>query len=233
MKIAGIDSCPSGWIVILFEKNKFSALLVENITELISFHPDLDCILIDIPIGLSSENFKRNIEEKMRKFLPERGSTIFTPACRKAVYAENYEGAKSINKKVLGKSLSIQSFNISKKIKEIDLYFDTKPQSLEIYESHPEICFKQLNNNKVLMSKKTSPEGFQERFELLISKYPQLQNLYKDIQLQYPKSKVKPDDILDAMVLCVTNLKSQNNGFQFIENENKTDQKGIQIKIAF
>ena len=87
-------------------------------TELISLHPDLECIFIDIPIGLSSENFKRNIEEIMRKYLPKRGSTIFTPACRKAVYAENYDEAKANNKKILGKSLSIQSFNISKKIKQ-------------------------------------------------------------------------------------------------------------------
>lgn len=233
MKIAGADACPYGWIVILYDNEKFSAIAVKNMTELISLHPDLECIFIDIPIGLSSENFKRNIEEIMRKYLPKRGSTIFTPACRKAVYAENYDEAKANNKKILGKSLSIQSFNISKKIKEIDLFFDIKPKSLLIYESHPEICFKQLNNNEVLMSKKTSSEGFEERYELLVKKYPKLSELYQNIRLQYPKSKVKPDDILDAMVLCVANLKSQKHGFQFIENEFNRDEKGIQIKIAY
>jgi len=233
MKIAGIDSCPLGWIVILQDQNGFSSLAVTQFSELIDLHPDLRRVFIDIPIGLSSEGFYRTVESSMRKQLEKRASTIFTPACREAVYAKNYDAAREINKRVLGKSISIQSHNISKKIKEIDQFFQEKSNALEIYESHPEIVFKYLNDSKVINSKKSTKEGFQERFQLLISLAPELEDLYHSIISSYPKSKVKPDDILDAMALCISNSKSEINNLRFIEDENHTDANGILVKIAY
>ena len=233
MKIAGIDSCPFGWIVILHDEKTFSFEVVSSIEELMSIHPDLKRIFIDIPIGLSSSNFTRTIESSLRKELGNRSSTIFTPACRKSVYAGNYDDARAINKQILGKSVSIQSYNISKKIKEIDLYFQKKPHDIEIYESHPEICFKYLNNSKTVQTEKSSKEGFQERFALLAQHSPKLKELYENLRISYPKSKVKPDDILDAMVLCISNLESVSSPLRFIKDENKKDELGIWVKIAF
>lgn len=233
MKIAGIDSCPLGWIVILHNAEKFTFEAVNSIDELIELHPDLHRIFIDIPIGLSSENFVRTIESKLRNKLGKRSSTIFTPACRKAVYASDYDEARAINKEILGKSISIQSYNISKKIREIDKYIQRKSKGFEIYESHPEICFKYLNNSEVILSKKSNKEGFEERFNLLQSYFPELNQVYKSITTTFPKSKVKPDDILDAMVLCVSNLKSNTSGLRFVEDEQNKDEQGILVKVAY
>ena len=232
MKIAGIDSCPLGWIVIIHDSKKFGFEAVKSIEELVKLHPDLQRIFIDIPIGLSSKTFERTLESSLRKELGNRSSTIFTPACREAIYASNYDEAREINKKIVGKSVSIQSYNISKKIKEVDLFLETKQEHLEIYESHPEICFKYLNNEKVIQSKKSTAEGFQERFQTLINSYPELEQVYNSIQNSFAKSKVKPDDILDAMVLCVANLNSENNP-RFFQDENNIDEKGIFVRIGY
>ena len=232
MKVVGIDSCPLGWIAILYEHQKFAFEAIESIGELMELHPDLKRIFIDIPIGLSSKTFERTVESSLRKELGNRPSTIFTPACREAIYAFNYDEAKEINKKIVGKSVSIQSYNISKKIKEVDLFLETKQEHLEIYESHPEICFKYLNNEKVIQSKKSTPEGFQERFQILINSYPELEQVYNSIQNSFAKSKVKPDDILDAMVLCVSNLNSGDN-HRFFQDENNIDEKGIFVRIGY
>jgi predicted RNase H-like nuclease len=232
MKLAGIDSCPLGWVVILHHDGQFSFEVVSNIPELTHLHPDLERIFIDIPIGLSSSTFTRTIEFKMRKELGKRSSTIFTPASREAIYASNYDEARAINKNILGKSISIQSYNISKKIKEVDEYIQKKPQNIEIYESHPEICFKYLNNSKVIPTKKSTQEGFQERLNLLLEHQPKLEAIYESIAEIFPKSKVKPDDILDAMVLCVSNLNSKEN-LRFIEDENNLDDLAIKVKIAY
>jgi predicted RNase H-like nuclease len=233
MKVAGIDSCPLGWIVILYEHNKLSFEAVESIDELIELHPDLDRIFIDIPIGLSSKKFTRSIEFKLRKELGNRSSTIFTPACRKAIYAADYDQARAINKEILGKSISIQSYNISKKIKEVDQFLKSKTEDLEIYESHPEICFKYLKDSEVIQSKKSTQEGFQERFELLLKHDSEFKKLYHSITEKYLKSKVKPDDILDAMVLCVANSKSDLLGLRFVEDENNVDDQGLFVKVAY
>lgn len=233
MKLAGIDSCPLGWIVILHDAEEFSFEAVKSIDELMKTHPDLRRVLIDIPIGLSSENFTRTIESKLRKGLGNRSSTIFTPACRKAIYAEDYDEARKLNKDILGKSISIQSYNISKKIKEVDQFMEIKANELEFFESHPEICFKYLNESEVIQTKKSTKEGFLERFQLLQKQYPQLKKLYQNITETFPKSKVKPDDILDAMVLCVSNLKGNSSGLNFIEDEQNADDKDIFVKVAY
>ena len=232
MKLAGIDSCPIGWIVIIYEHNNFSFEVAKSIDELMKLHPDLKRIFIDIPIGLSSNNFRRTIESKLRKELGNRSSTIFTPACRKAVYTPDYDEARKINKAILGKSISIQSYNISKKIKEVDQYIQSKTEDVLTYESHPEICFKYLNNSNVVQSKKSTPEGFQDRFLLLQEHYPKLKALYQIISTTYPKSKVKPDDVLDAMVLCVSNLNSKDN-LRFFQDDNNVDEKGIFVRIGY
>lgn len=233
MKIAGIDACPVGWIAILHHAEKFSFEAVQTIDELMDLHPDLQRLFIDIPIGLSSSKFTRTIESKLRKELGNRASTVFTPACRRAIYASNYDEAKTINKNILGKSISIQSYNISKNIREIDEFTQIKAHSVEVYESHPELCFKYLNASKVISSKKSTQEGFQERFDLLQKHYPQLKSVYQDIRARYPKSNVKPDDILDAMVLCVSNLKSMSSGLRFFEDDNKVDDQGVFVKVAY
>lgn len=232
MKVVGIDSCPLGWIAILYEHQKFAFEAIKSIGELMELRPDIKRIFIDIPIGLSSDHFTRTIESKLRKELGNRSSTIFNPACRKAVYATNYDEARAINKAILGKSVSIQSYNISKKIKELDLFLESRQENLEVYESHPEICFKYLNNEEVIQSKKSTPEGFQERFQILINSYPELEQVYNFIQNSFAKSKVKPDDILDAMVLCVANLNSENNP-RFFQDENNIDEKGIFVRIGY
>jgi predicted RNase H-like nuclease len=232
MKIAGIDSCPLGWIVIIHDSKKFGFEAVKSIEELVKLHPDLERIFIDIPIGLTSKAFERTVESLLRKELHKRASTIFTPACREAIYASNYDKAREINKKTTGKSVSIQSYNISKKIKEVDLFLESKQENLEVYESHPEICFKYLNNEEVIQSKKSTAEGFQERFQTLINCYPELEQVYESIQNSFSKSKVKPDDVLDAMVLCVSNLNSEDNP-RFFQDENNIDEKGIFVRIGY
>lgn len=233
MKLAGIDSCPFGWVVILHDSKNFSFEVVKSIDQLVDLYPDLQRLFIDIPIGLSCEKFTRTIESKLRKELGNRSSTIFTPACRKAIYAPDYDKARDLNKKILGKSISIQSYNISKKIKEIDQFLETKSEALEVYESHPEICFKYLNNSEVIQTKKSTKEGFEERFNLLKKQHPELEELYSIITKSFSKSKVKPDDILDAIVLCVANLKSESSGLRYFEDEHHKDEKGIFVKVAY
>ncbi|NEV94119.1 DUF429 domain-containing protein [Psychroflexus sp. YR1-1] len=233
MKIAGIDSCPLGWIVIHHDAKDFGFEAVYSIDHLMEVHPDLQRLFIDIPIGLSSQNYTRRLESKLRNELGNRSSTIFTPACRKAIYAADYDEAREINKQVLGQSISIQSYNISKKIKEVDQFMMKKPGEMEVYESHPEICFKYLNGSEVIQTKKSTQEGFQDRFQLLKKIHPELEDVYQNITETFSKSKVKPDDILDAMVLCVANLKSEASGLKFLEDESNVDENGLFVKVAY
>ena len=83
---------------------------------------------------------------------------------------ENYKIGNEINKKITGKGISIQSWNISKKIKEVnDFKLSKESNKMNLFESHPELCFESLNKNPLMHSKKTD-EGVLERLDI-INKY--------------------------------------------------------------
>lgn len=62
-----------------------------------------------------------------RHYLSGRGSCLFNTPCRQAVYVDDYREASDINRMILGKGLSKQSFSISNRIREIDLLLERQP----------------------------------------------------------------------------------------------------------
>ena len=105
----------------------------------------------------------------MRKHLPKgKKSSVFNAPSRAAVKCKNYNDAKTKEIKISGKSLSIQSWNISNKINEIDKFLIFNPKKAEnIHESHPELCFYHLNNKKALEFNKKTKNGLKERIDIL------------------------------------------------------------------
>lgn len=232
MTVAGIDGCKKGWIMIKSSNENYSFGVYKNIIELFDENKDLDRILIDIPIGLSSRKIKRTVENKLRKVLKNRSSTVFNPPCREALFQKDYISAKKKNIEVEGKSLSIQSYNISNKIRELDKLLQSKPET-EIIESHPELCFKYLNKGKTVLSKKSTRYGINERLNILISYEKKTESLSKIIENSTLRKDVKRDDIFDALCLCLVNKLGSKNDLSFIEDDNKLDENGIEMRLAF
>ena len=122
--IIGIDGCKYGWIAIKIGKDSlFSISKHSNFTSIFKTYPSADRYLVDMVIGLADQNHPRDIETMARqKLKPKRASSVFTPPCRSAIYESTYELAKEKNKAILGKSFSIQAWNIVPKIREVDEY---------------------------------------------------------------------------------------------------------------
>lgn len=231
MSIAGIDGCKKGWLMVKYSDN-YSFGVYQNISELIKDNEDIKRILIDIPIGLSSKKVKRTIEKKLRGELKYKHSTVFNPPCREALNENDYVTAKRKNIEIEGKSLSIQSFNISNKIKEIDKYLRSKSE-MEIIESHPELCFKYLNNGNVLLSKKSEYNGILERKNILFGYDENLKDLFELIEKNTLRKDVVRDDICDAVCLCLVNKLGIKEKLSFIKDVNSLDEKGIKIRLAY
>lgn len=230
----GIDACKFGWIMInIIDEDYFSFELMGHISAIEKYNNDT--ILIDIPIGLADEFIERNLDLEAKKLLTApKKSSIFIPPCRNAIYAENYEEAKVINKKITGKSISIQAWNISKKIKEVDQFLINKPFTTPyLQEAHPEICFTILNNGKSLESKKSTSLGHFERLTLLKKLFPSAEKIYHTIVEKTLKKDAKKDDILDAMVLAISSFISKNNHVNNINNRPLIDSKGLKISLWF
>lgn len=222
---AGIDGCRGGWIVAYTDQHSIVVNWIGSLYELKEL--GIRFCLIDMPIGLSAE---RHIDQDLRQVLkPVRHHSVFSTPVRAAVYSDDYVLAKSINKEATGKSISIQSWNICPKIKEVDLFIQDTSNDFTAIESHPEYCFYRLNQNKHLQHKKSTPAGVDERIKLLHTYKAEYTKAFELALKSFPRKAVKADDILDALCLHLTGQHE----LGYIKNEPIKDEKGITMQIAF
>jgi predicted RNase H-like nuclease len=197
--IWGVDACRGGWIargaVGWVFATDFSALMQ-------AVHPF--CMLVDIPIGLSGDGYLRETDAYARRELGRRGASVFNAPCRKAVYAVDYPSANKINRIETGKGLSKQSWNICRRIREVDtLLREQKHLQDMLFESHPELNFKRLNGNIDLQYSKKQVEGREERLQILSRHYAYTRQQFQSGMQQFQRQQVQADDLLDAMCLHV------------------------------
>lgn len=234
--LAGIDGCRGGWMLVKHSGGKYFATFHTSITSIFELNTDIALALIDIPIGLSSAQNKRTLDSTFRRMLSANKSSVFNAPCREAVYAHSFEKAREANIEVEGKSLSVQSLNIMKKIREVDEYIiKNSNSSVELMESHPEFAFMCLSpSKKMLQTKKSTKEGIQERLQLLSQWEKSFTNLYETALAATKRTQVKPDDILDAMCLCLCNvLAHSSHRLAIVQDEHKVDSKGIEMKVGY
>lgn len=228
----GLDGCRYGWVCCQIQDEKISFDLLKHISDITRLNSTL--IFVDIPIGLGDIKVKRTIDIELRKLLSKsRKSSVFTPPIMEVLDVENYKIGNEISKKISGKGISIQSWNISKKIKEVnDFKLSKESSEMNLFESHPELCFKSLNKNPLMHSKKTH-EGVLERLAI-INKYILLSpNKVDDFYRKFKSNMLKKDDIVDAAVLALSAKLWNKNGKCKITQEISRDSNGIPFQIRY
>ena len=232
----GIDGCKGGWLAVSMTSLKIQRItLLENISKTNSIFSKADQIWIDMPIGLSEGNSHRDLEAHVRPLLrPNRTSSVFTPPCREAVYQADYQSAKETNFKQCGKRISIQSWNITPKIRELDSWLleDISRQE-HIFEAHPELCFAALNGGKPLATRKQNPEGIEQRLTLLSTYQPEVKTAFQQALTQFPGKSVKKDDLLDAICLALSAQLSIHHGKKTIQGKILQDPRGLFIRMVY
>ena len=172
MWVAGIDGCRGGWVAFKVElPSRTTSVEVVDLPATLRNRPlGLACIAIDIPIGLLDGS--RACDKAARKLLgwPRRNS-VFSPPCRAALYACNYQQGCSVNRQVLGKKLTLQAWGIAAKIRQVDDAITPDCQQWA-FEVHPEVCFWALAAKHPMMHRKKIEDGVNERLDLLRSVVP-------------------------------------------------------------
>ena len=235
--IIGIDGCKGGWCCSYAHQGAIRTIVIETIEQLVTYFPFAKQVLIDIPIGLESKTHKRDLDQFARVHLkPNRTSSLFTPPARDALNAANYQEACEVNHMVTGKKISIQSWNISEKIRETD-HFIRSNQAFKsiVHEAHPEICFKYLNNGKLPTFRKQEKgfKGIKERLTIL-SKYNK--DVFTSFEFnisKYDRSIVKPDDVVDSMCLYTVANLGDRYGFSKITGCTLKDEYDIDLNLYF
>lgn len=202
-----------------------SFALYECLEDLINSMPAAQ-LVIDMPMGLP-ETTPRDLESKARKLIPGRASSLFGVPARSAIYATSYQQACDKNLAAFGKKISLQSWYICHKIKQLDQCLLNTPERCEtIYESHPELCFSLLARSPMQHSKKTEP-GIEERLVLLESLLPDARARYLSAVNDFPRKALARDDIVDAMVLFAISGVPQ----KVLPDTQAADERGVPIRM--
>ena len=225
----GIDACRFGWCVAVGDEIP-RVILCKKISDLEKLFISSECTLIDIPIGLPDASHVRNTEKTARRLVPRKASSFFSVPCRNAVHAASYSEAKEINTDEMGKSLSIQSWNIVPKIKEVD-HFLSNP-SFTLLESHPELCFHFLNKHRTHLDSKKSKTGIDQRLRILNSLRPGIEEIYNVAVRDYFRKDLAKDDILDALCLWMTASLSKDHSLRSLTPD-QFDSEGLEMNMYF
>jgi predicted RNase H-like nuclease len=198
----GVDSCPAGWISIIYSQNVKYYKITKTFLEIFNDYNDEVLCLVDIPIGLCDE--PRRCDMIARSILGKRSSSVFSTPVYNAVYAKTYEDAKQENFKLTGKYISKQAYNICPKIRDVN---DTIPKletKIIIREMHPEVSFWALNDKKPCDHYKKTPEGKKERLNILSNYSNDAILFFEMVRADTTKKMVADDDIIDALVGAIT-----------------------------
>ena len=230
-KIAGIDGSKGGWVCVSGYENNYKELKFEKLKEFNDIKSEnFNLVLVDIPIGLDIDLKKggRIVDKLARKELLTNKSSIFNAPSRLVLEAKNYEEANKINKKK-GMGLSKQSWNLVKKIKEVDDFIRNSNKTI-IFESHPEIIFQVMKRDKV-STKKKNEEGIIERRNLLEKNG--FNKVFLERNLSAKDSFYKKDDFIDACSLFWSANRAIAKTEVKIPNDIVLDSEGIimQIKV--
>ena len=233
MDFIGVDGCKKGWFAVALNSDQSWAIDVyKTIDALWEAIRPWSMMFIDIPIGLPHAE-RRICDVQARKLLGRRGSSVFAVPCRKAFQAKNYRQTCRINKQVMGIKISIQTWNIAAKIKEVDTWMqNTRMAQPRVRESHPELCFWALANNHPMVYPKKAPEGFKERYFILQKNYPQTDAIVEQALAQFRRKDLAGDDILDALVLAVSARFSAGQP-KTVPLKPPVDKKGLAMEIVY
>jgi len=233
-KIFGIDGCKGGWFLVTKTNGIMDGKIFDTFNVLMDNVEKNSKIFIDIPIGLPDRQKPiRECDSIARKLLGRRHVTVFSPPCRLALSKKNYAEASLENDEELNRKLTIQSWGICQKIKEVDDYIqNSKNKYIYIFEVHPEICFLKMNKNQPVLEPKHRENGIKKRLQLLGKIEPEIEEFYGRMLKTYKRKILAKDDILDATAAFLTGAKSPNN-LGSIPSYCSHDSLGIPMKIFF
>jgi predicted RNase H-like nuclease len=182
--------------------------IVGKLIDLFEIFDTIAEIIVDIPIGLfDAGTAPRFCDINARKKLSPRGSTVFPAPLRPCLTAGDYHEACTISKRLSGKSLSKQAYNIFSKIHEVDTLLRSNAELRSIVkEAHPELGFCFLNGGQPVLSKKKHSDGLDQRLELLKNKIPSAINVYKQALSKFSRKHLAKDDVVDALMCLAISI---------------------------
>jgi predicted RNase H-like nuclease len=213
--VGGLDGCRAGWVLATVAARPMrqgwgadSAAEISAAEVSVAVLPDLAPVVaalasgqmvaagIDIPIGLAVRG-PRACDREARRLLGPRRSSVFPAPARAVLGASSYEEACAISRRIGGRAISKQLYNILPKIREVDR-LQSQPRSrlphlLHLFEMCPELSFSLMTGAPLRHTKK-APAGRAERIAALRPAFGDVTPF-----VEPPPAGAARDDVLDAL----------------------------------
>lgn len=229
----GIDGCKRGWFWFRRDDERCTFGVAATVSEVLDDTPDDACVLVDIPIGLREKGrTERECDLEARRVLkPKRSSSVFPVPCRQVLRAKDYQTALKRNRRILGKGLSRQAWNICGKIREVDELLAASDRARGMMrEAHPEVCFAGLAGAPMHYNKKTR-DGFMERMTILKLVAPEAEPFVASAWLAHGGYDAERDDIVDAYVLMYCAQRPAD--LRTLPLQPETDPLGLPMEVVY
>ena len=207
MRHVGVDGCRSGWVAVTRNALGLKCELFPRFADLVSAFSTAERILVDIPIGLPWSALPiRPCDQSARRILGAgRKSSVFPVPCREALAVGKLDLAQRINLPATGRSIGAQTWGISPKIAEVDIFLQAAgDRGRNIFEIHPEVCFWALAGRKPMKHSKKTAGSRAERVKVLAEFEPGISVLLDEVLSNTLRKDLQVDDVLDAAVAFVT-----------------------------
>ena len=207
MAVVGTDGCRAGWFAVRIESSgDHETRVFGDFGSLWRSWGDASLILVDIPIGLPDAGKKqRECDSLARRLLGPRRSSVFTPPSRVALEHATHEQASEANFREVDRKLSIQSWHLVPKIREVDrLLREDQTARKRVREVHPEVCFWAFAGSQPMKSNKKRSAGRRERLDVLCEVHRGAKATHGEAIGKFKRREVAQDDILDALAAAYT-----------------------------
>lgn len=232
----GIDGCKAGWFAVGLDTAGAWRLAAHRDFDAVwDTYQEANLVLVDIPIGLVESGLNgRQCDAIARRYLaPRRASSVFTPPARPALDAPDHQAASALNKKLTGRGISIQSWNIMPKIHQVDQLMRLSAETRnKVRELHPELMFWALNGRRAMTQRKSCLSGYQERLDVLGRHFAPSEVIAETALSCYRRSQVARDDILDALVAALAGYLSLGQ-LSTIPDDPPLDAHGLTMEMVY
>lgn len=240
-KVAGVDGCPVGWIVVSYpldQPDRARCKIYSTFRELLEDATDLAAIAVDIPIGLPEvgEYGGRDPDRAARAVLGERRSSVFSVPARAAIACHDYAAAcdTALSNSDPPRKVAKQTFNLFPKIRELDALMTPELQDW-IVECHPEVAFWAINGETPLeepkkVKSRPYPPGLALRRRLLEGQG------FDPAFLRGPAVAARlagPDDLLDACAAAWTASRVAAGRAARLPADPPRDTRGLRMEIVY
>ncbi len=195
------DGCRAGWVALVDGPAGRRIEVAPDAARLFELAAGAALLAIDIPIGLPGAEPRACDVEARRRLGPRRAS-VFPAPPRAALVASTHAEATAIARRVQGRGMSVQTFHLLAKIREVDAQLrDATADAPAVAEVHPELSFAQWRGEPMAHPKR-DPRGREARRSLIGARYGT--DLLDAARRRFLRRDVATDDLHDAFAVLWT-----------------------------